>query len=66
MITFEDYDSGKVEITDEYFDLVSIQFRVRGVNIPIIQHYKGRETGMLLPLEFGELLDFEGVGVASA
>jgi len=50
VVSFEEWESGHVKLTDDIYDLVSIP-SIFGM-WPM--HYKGRETGQLLGMWFAE------------
>ena len=59
MITVEQFDSGKVKLTDEYFEPVFEDWRSMPAGIPFkkLVAFKGQITGTLLHPDFGDILE---------
>jgi len=59
MITVEEWDSGQIKLTDEWFDPVFSNFCFfKDFPFPKIIAFKGRETGTLLHPDFDDILEF--------
>ena len=57
MVSYEDWETGKVELTDEWFEPIFRKAFYYGVPYEKIIGYIGRETGTLLHPAFGNVLE---------
>lgn len=57
MITVEQFDSGEIKLTDEWFEPVFRDAYWYGVPFKKLINFKGRETGTLLHPDFDDILE---------
>ena len=57
MITIEQFESGEVQLTDEWFVAIYGEIDWYGLPQKEVIGYKGTQTGTLLSPEFSEILE---------